>query len=104
MKKYFLKTLASTIILMALISCTENKDVVTIVKSDVASIENQFVQVGFKLETGEYFAFDKRDGKVCISAASFKVNNKRSNDGYKFSCVEEVLSDELELLLHSARL
>ena len=76
-------------------SCKRDGEVSTQMKNDVATIKNQLVQVDFNLNTGEYAAYDKRDGKAVISDASFKINEISSNDGYKFSCIEEVLTDEL---------
>jgi len=97
MKKYFPISLALFLLVFSIVctSCKDYKDVTTTVKSDIAIIENQFVQVDFNLQNGEYTAYDKRDGKACISNASFKINNYSSNDGYTFTCVAEELNDEL---------
>jgi hypothetical protein len=95
MDKILFQSLAFTVMLFTLFSCTESKEVVTKIKNDVAAIENQFVQINYDLQSGKYSAIDRRDDKTCVSNAFFRINDVSSIDGYQFEAKEEGLTDEL---------
>ncbi|OEK09649.1 hypothetical protein A8C32_13185 [Flavivirga aquatica] len=56
-------------------------------------LENSLVKVDFNGFTGNYSVYDKRDGSLVISNASFSVNENVSTDGYQFTFSKNKVND-----------
>jgi hypothetical protein len=59
------------------------------------TLANKWVQFYFNPNKGAYSIKDKRDQKICIQNAKFKVNQFSSDQGYTFTSKQEKLKDEL---------
>lgn len=86
--------------LVAAITCTScavmQPDIAVSEHAGVVAIENSVIEVEFDLSSGTYRATDRRDGSVCLSDATFRLDDLASNEpGIEYSWTTEAISDRL---------